>query len=309
MIIGNTAGFTRAAEWRQLTGAGTRNWRGVDMSANGQYMVAVDYGGYIYVSSDYGQTWTAKHTTSNWTGVSMSADGSVIVVTTSSSPMYVQKSLDYGATWANVAGSSGQSVACKLSPNGNVGIFAGDFSIKYNYKLYTSLRSSDTYTSTTNYAALPLSCAANDSLFVYGGLSTIYTKTLSGSPVARSGAGTQDWRGLAVTPDSQKIFAGVGGTSGGYIYRSVDGGVNWTELTSVGSQVWLTCATSDDGQTVAASPRATNGQLHLSLDGGTTWAAQPGAGTAAADYYACAVSPDGSRVLAAPYGGYIYIRE
>ncbi len=74
-----------------------RNWRGVSVSADGKYQTAVVNNGQIYVSSDYGATWTAKDSVRNWRGVSVSADGKYQTAVVNNGQIYV--SSDYGATW------------------------------------------------------------------------------------------------------------------------------------------------------------------------------------------------------------------
>ncbi|MEI8344311.1 MAG: hypothetical protein WCF93_05165, partial [Candidatus Moraniibacteriota bacterium] len=53
-----------------------RNWSGIAMSSTGQYQTAVGWGERIYVSSDYGDTWTPKDSVRDWVSVAMSSDGS-----------------------------------------------------------------------------------------------------------------------------------------------------------------------------------------------------------------------------------------
>ncbi len=85
-----------------------RNWRRVGMSTNGQYQTLAfernedgetgeKYGGGLYVSSDYGNTWALKQTEKDWVGVAVSGDGARQTACASGSKMYV--STDYGSTW------------------------------------------------------------------------------------------------------------------------------------------------------------------------------------------------------------------
>jgi hypothetical protein len=45
------------------------------MSSNAQYQTAADYGGLLYVSTDYGNTWSGKDSNRNWYSVSISSNG------------------------------------------------------------------------------------------------------------------------------------------------------------------------------------------------------------------------------------------
>ncbi len=50
-------------------------WTAVSISSSGQYQTAVVNGGQIYVSIDFGNTWTATASILNWSSVSVSASG------------------------------------------------------------------------------------------------------------------------------------------------------------------------------------------------------------------------------------------
>lgn len=310
MIIGNTAGFHGGMAWRQLTGAGSRNWRGLAISANGQYMAGVVIGGYVYISSDYGATWTQKLTSNNWRGVSMSDDGAVIIAISYNSYSSI-KSTNYGATWTSLfpyGEDYGSAVAVAPSGNSAVAAYYDSASGYFSARMWKNLKGTPTASNSASLGSVPYLTAASNNYFVYGG-NTIYTQHIDDAyGTLRSGAGARNWRGAAISSDGQIITAVVG-TGGGYIYRSTDNGANWTEITADGSKVRRGCAMSADGQVIAVTEDAAGGQLSLSFDGGTTWAAQPDAGTAAANYYACAVTPDGSKVLAAPYGGGVFLLE
>ena len=68
-----------------------------------------------------------------------------------------------------------------------------------------------------------------------------------------------------VTYDGQVQFVG---RNSGYIYKSVDYGVNWEVVTSLGSSNWISIAISGTGQYVMASDSSTTYQ---SSDYGNTW--------------------------------------
>jgi hypothetical protein len=87
------------------TSIGTKNWYSVSQSSSGQYQTAVVYGGYIYISSDYGNTWTQKESSRNWYGVSLSSSGQYQTAVVYSGYIYI--SSDYGNTWTQTASSFG----------------------------------------------------------------------------------------------------------------------------------------------------------------------------------------------------------
>jgi hypothetical protein len=56
-----------------------RDWLSVASSADGNKLVAVEYGGQIYTSTDFGVSWTARESNRSWYSVASSADGSKLV--------------------------------------------------------------------------------------------------------------------------------------------------------------------------------------------------------------------------------------
>jgi len=78
-------------------------------SANGQYVTAISWGGYVYTSNNYGVTWTQNSIGLNyWTSVSMSATGKYQLLdiggSTNTGPLYV--SSNYGQTWTAASPAS-----------------------------------------------------------------------------------------------------------------------------------------------------------------------------------------------------------
>jgi hypothetical protein len=95
--------------WAANLTAEAQNWRRVGVSSNGQYQTAacerhedgddpVKFGGGLYVSSDYGSTWTLKEPERDWNGVVVCGNGARQVACAGGAKIYV--SVDYGSTWA-----------------------------------------------------------------------------------------------------------------------------------------------------------------------------------------------------------------
>ena len=74
-----------------------RDWEGVAVSGSGGRQVACAAGGRIYVSADYGGTWMPTGEDRDWRGVAASADGKMIFGIVADEGVHV--SSDYGATW------------------------------------------------------------------------------------------------------------------------------------------------------------------------------------------------------------------
>jgi hypothetical protein len=67
------------------------------MSSDGSRQTALASSGQIYVSTDFGNTWTAKESSRSWNDVAMSSDGSIQTAAPTSAQIYV--STDFGNTW------------------------------------------------------------------------------------------------------------------------------------------------------------------------------------------------------------------
>jgi photosystem II stability/assembly factor-like uncharacterized protein len=79
-----------------------RNWTGVSISTDGKYMTAINSGGFIYTSSNYGVDWGLVQTSeigeNLWTGISISVNGKYqTVLNTQSGHIYI--STNYGSYW------------------------------------------------------------------------------------------------------------------------------------------------------------------------------------------------------------------
>ena len=74
------------------------------------------------------------------------------------------------------------------------------------------------------------------------------------------------WFGITASPDMQFMLASV---RGGNLYKSLDRGVTWTEITSAGTKDWREVFASHDFSVLAAVA-GMNG-LWYSSDRGTTW--------------------------------------
>ena len=100
--------------WSHLTGAGERVWQALAVSADGHRIAAVTNSnpdnfraggaGDIYLSSDYGATWSKSTAgTRNWFDVASSADGIKLVAVDKDAGIWV--STDGGGTWSICAGT------------------------------------------------------------------------------------------------------------------------------------------------------------------------------------------------------------
>ena len=135
-----------------------------------------------------------------------------------------------------------------------------------------------------------------------------WTKTLDASSNAFAFAT------VAISADGSIIYAGTRGPTspqnttinGGYLYKSTDYGLTWTQITSAGTKLWSKIAVSDDGTKLVAVTVATTGyvsgeyvvtknpELFYSTNSGSTWTNQG----ADAGWDSVSISSDGLRMWA-----------
>lgn len=300
--------------WREITSAGSLDWRDVSLSENGQIILAAPYGSNLRLSTDSGASWVSKESSRDWLSCDMSGDGTkqFAAFSQASSSQSMRISNNSGGTWANVGTAlTNGYIAAALSGNGTY--LLGSQNNASNEYIQISINGGANW----NYSYFGVTgswwgLAVNDSGHMIAcGDAGLVTSTNAGTSWTNrtSAAGTRNWRKAAISSSGQIMVASVGGASGGYIYRSVNGGASWTALTAFGSRVWWGIAMSSDGQTIAANNNEPGGQLWLSEDGGDTASVVPEAGVAEANRRGVDISSDGKRIVTAVSGGSIYYGE
>lgn len=267
--------------WTQ-TSAPSKQWNQVDVSDDGDVMVATEYQnitspfplvgpGDIYLSTDSGVNWAVSNQgikREKWNVLDLSGDGSNISVAALFTPSMV-RSTTTGATWATTtsAGAYGWSGIVSSSDGQRI-------------------------------------IATSDSPVVIGDFvdGFVHLSTDGGVTWATStGAGNKKWKNISASSDAMKSVAYV---TNGYMYTSTNGGVTWATSTSVGTSTWNSVSMSGDGTKVIASISTTS-PLYLSTDGGVTWATSTTSGSR--NWRSVKISGDGNTMVAAVYGGYIYL--
>lgn len=260
--------------WTQDDRAGS--WRRVASSADGMKLIAADYAGSLYTSTDGGSTWTERTSAGshNWFSVASSSDGDKLIASTSDTVFSngnwnnvgnLYTSVDGGATWVQ-------------RTSGGVGAWSSVASSADGSKLIASRAVSNVGSNT----------------------GSLYTSTDGGATwVERTAAGSHAWRSVASSSDGSKLVAvndDYDDTNSVYIsslYTSTDGGVTWTYQSNAGARRWISVTSSGDGVKLAAVSHL--GYVYTSTDGGTTWTERTGAGTNG--WYFVTMSTDGTKLL------------
>lgn len=88
--------------WTQLTGAGSRYWKGFSVSPGGNTIVASAHNDFAYYSTNGGINWTKASgpISSYWQTAALDPTGRVMAVASANGDIYV--SVDFGATWTEI---------------------------------------------------------------------------------------------------------------------------------------------------------------------------------------------------------------
>jgi photosystem II stability/assembly factor-like uncharacterized protein len=160
----------------------------------------------------------------------------------------------------------------------------------------------------TNDDWMAMASSADGSKSLAVSQQNVYTSTNSGitwmaaNPTLTSGL----WHAAASSADGVILAAG----SYGGLYISTNSGVTWLLNTNAPQNVWYwSVACSSDGIKMIAAPYYDTAagkpeRLYVSKDAGTTWAATPAPSN---HWVAVASSADGTKLMALPSNGPIYI--
>ena len=296
-------------EWKEhVVGGGGQNWSSIDSSDDGTKIAASAYGGYIYTSTDSGNSWTAHEGIGikNWNTVTISSDGTKIAAAADGS--YVYASQDSGANWSELTdvGSrrwtslSSSADGTKLLGTTYEG-FPRIFSNLGTGLLTVGIDRTARDWLSSGMSADGLVMAVGQALSIWGTHNGI---TVSGNNALGFGirTGSPKARVLALSSDGN-----IGLSGDGSLHRSIDKGVTWQQLSPMGS--WRAVAASATGKYLyAGSIKAGSKYIYTSGDYGLTWTPQTALGQA--NWAALATSKDGTKLFAgAGNGGNIYTAE
>jgi len=262
-INGYTAVTTLGNTW--ATGAGTSEaFYSMATDYDGSTIIgAASYSGQIWISHDYGTTWTARQSVGYWHGAATSADGMKIAILggTSISPRSIYTSTDGGGNWTvREAPRNWSGIASSADGTRLMAIASGG-------QIYTSSDAGVTWTAreqNRNWASIA-SSADGMKLAATVSSGQIYTSTDGGINWTARAFGN-NWTQIASSADGSKLLAG---TSPGFLYTSSDSGVTWTQCGT--SNSWAYVASSGDGNRLMANAHAESGRIYLSMDSGVTW--------------------------------------
>lgn len=267
-------------------------WRAIASSTNGLKMVAAVNNGYIFTSTNGGQSW--QQTVAGpaaWVSIASSADGTHLAAAVNNGFIYV--STNSGTSWPAVATSQAwYSIASSADGTKLAAVID-------NGLIYTSVNSGTSWT--PRAFAKPWYSIASSSdgthLAAVANNDYIYTSANSGATwTTNTSLGTLPWQSIASSADGVHLVAAA---LNGFIYTSGDAGANWTQRAT--SLPWYSVSSSANGSSLIAVVDV--GLVWTSFDGGQNWFSRTSGNQA---WFAAAISGDGTRAVAAINGGPIY---
>ena len=299
------------------------NWHRMCCSDSGQYIAAVQFqnaaasaGGYIYVSNDYGATWTAPATvntaTRSWNGISMSSNGQYMLASASNN-IQLYRSADYGVTWT-ATGPAANATAywwgTTVSSTGQY-MIAGWFTNSSSFAIYLSndygLIFTSVLTNTTSVNQYTVGSMSYDGTYMLCGTNTggLYRSINKGSSWTVVTTGYMISSCIYATSMSNTGQYAAFCNIGGYVYVSNNygGDNNWTQITTLGAANWQCVSVSSTGQYMMANNTDSTGQVYYSSNYGVTWAQLT---SSARKYYGGAMSRNGQYIFGHEFTGYLY---
>jgi len=275
------------------------------MTPNADRIVAVAYGGDMYMSTDRGVTWTQVTSTTagvtltgrEWESVTISHDGSRMAANIINGPIYLYHRTAAGVTWTiasdtaggaplvrewrSIDSSSDGRVIVAVTQRGEV--WLGDAQTGV-FTLVPVVVDGTPVTDGWYRVAMSengnVIAVAGNTQFTNGGTSTgLYVSRNRGATWSRGSSVTGDYTSVTMNATGSSIGATISGPgTNGRVLHSANGGTSFAPLSPPGSDTtWRAMAFSSDGTsyTLAAGTFFGNpGQLYTSVGHRTSFGAE-----------------------------------
>lgn len=242
----------------------------IDLATNqsGSY-ISVCENASVYVSSDYGNTWTTNNFNTNISKVIMDASGKNQYALYSGNPSFIYVSNNYGSSWVRKSVLQGNRLSTIATDISGQNVFAGGLGGSFNY-MSNDFGNTWVIDANTDHSENSIGCIMNDN-YIY----TINSITNSIIQISKSMSNNATYQSITIpnfTPQfivsNQKntrfIVAGLPG-----IYISKDG-ISWTPtVSSVSGYNWVSL--SCDIECIRAIAVANGIGILITEDGGLNW--------------------------------------
>ena len=248
----------------------------LNSSYTGQNLICANYGNYLLMSNDYGNSWNniSSAGINNWDASGMSSTGQYLIAGADGGDIYT--SSDEGGTWTDQTSLGTASWGyVAVSGNGQY-MFASNYSTLYVSGNYGASWSPATLNGASYIWTISASYTGQYATAVDPGGSVYITNDYGADWTAQTSLGTGSWYGDSVSPSGQYMVAVING--GGTIALSNDYGANWTSSTIPGADNLYSVAISSNGQNIIVANSDSNPAIYELFNGGQTWDADTGSG-------------------------------
>lgn len=301
-IIDNTTQFTA------LTSAGSfYKWFSMSLSADGSKIIAARNFGHIYLSIDYGQTWTQLTAAGAhyWATIYITPDGKTMYATPNDKTLY--RSADGGVTWTSVnIGSTVNSYSITSSFDGSIVYVGSTLSEETNGYIYKSTDSGETWKQLTaagqrKWTGIDTTYDGSIVYAVDHSSSTggVYKSTDSGETWTNTSPIAGIFMRIRCSFEGDHVICGYADK----FFWSTDGGDTWNHLTGIETTNWYWASViSDNGQIMAAACRG--GYIYITINGGASWVKYAASGNK--EWFDLCISQNGKYLYAMTINEYIY---
>ena len=309
--------------WTDQVAVGNHNWHALASSSDGSRLFAasescgliacsggvIDAGG-IWISADYGATWSAVESTTgrHWFSLASNIDGSKVAAVDRGGDIYT--STDYGSTWTqrrvggvvhnweSIASSSDGSKLVAIASDGYIftSIDSG-----LNWTNYTpSGVTGFTGVSSSDDGSRLAATTWSSGLYISSDFGHTWTRCTLTLPLPGTAALLQM---VSMSGDGSRLVTGSRpyNGNGGIVFTSNDYGATWIS-SAKGTYDYIGFASSGDGSKVATSIYGQAG-VSTSANYGTTWSFQR---TGSKGVIPLATNIDGSLLFSGGYGGHLW---
>lgn len=327
-LPGNAA--VASLTWSSTT-SGSYQFSGISTSDDGQKVIAVSFSANerVMYSSNAGSTWTnivpsrSTGTASNFNSVAISGDGTAAYLVVSSggptTGSKVYKTTNF-STWTQLSvGNTNAYYTVSTNQDGTV-VVIGNLS-----GVLVSTDGGSTWPSSSAFSAFGCDMSSSGAKILCFGDGTLRLSSNTGATwTSRLPSGTRylEGDGAAISGNGSVIYTVYSDYGGGLegkskVYKSINDGVTWSEITAnlpeaaitanTGGRNYGIVDTSENGSVVLIGSRGRStlggvgyqtGYLYLSDDSGSTWTKQTNSTTTA--WGGVTVNQNGSKMYAAP---------
>jgi Divergent InlB B-repeat domain len=303
-----------------FTPPATRSWGAVTSDSSGQHLAAVNYGEYVYTSSNYGVTWTQQSASPStyWTSIASDSTGRYLAAIALSDTIYT--STNYGVSWTKRTTGLPASANWQSIASDNTGAYLA--AVVSGGSIYTSTNYGASWTAQTNgapssgswwsitsdgtgqYLAAVTGTSSGNVYFSTDYGAHWYVQTVTNGS---NGPPTPSWTSITInrTVTSGNIYyaAAIGTGSGGDIWTRWNNSMAplWTDVYPYPSsgKLWTSITSDNTGQYLAAT--VSSGTIYSTYSGSWTATSAPSAG-----WTSIACDGSGTYLVACAWGGHIY---